>query len=60
MHGRVCTRHGWSYSNVGKGTNFLGTEQERSRYGLSTDLGRFNIKISDKWVKNGVGAFLII
>lgn len=60
MHGRVRTRHGWILSNVGKGTNFLGTEQERSRYGLSTDLGRFNIKISDKWVKSGVGAFLII
>lgn len=60
MHGRVRTRHGWSYSNVGKGTNFPDTEQERSRYGLSTELGRFNIKISDKWVKSGVGAFLII
>lgn len=60
MHGRVRTRHGWSYSNVGKGTNFRDTEQERSWYGLSTDLGRFNIKISDKWIKSGVGAFLII
>ena len=60
MHGRVRTRHGWILSNVGKGTNFLGTEQERSRYGLRTELGRFNIKISDKWGKSGVGAFLII
>lgn len=60
MHGRVRTRHGWRLSNVGKGTNFLGTEQERSQYGLSTDLGRFNIKNVDKCVKIGVGAFLII
>lgn len=60
MHGRVRTRHGWILSNVGKGTNFPDTEQERSRYGLSTDLGRFNIKISDKWPESGVGAFLII
>lgn len=57
MHGRVRTRHGWILSNVGKGTNFPDTEQERSRYGLSTDLGRFNIKFSDKWVKIGVDAF---
>lgn len=60
MHGRVRTRHGWILSNVGKGTNFPGTEQERSRYGLSTDLGRFNIKNVDKRVKMGVDAFLII
>lgn len=60
MHGRVRTRHGWILSNVGKGTNFPGTEQERSRYGLSTDLGRFNIKNVDKWVKMRVDAFLII
>lgn len=60
MHGRVRTRQGWILSNVGKGTNFLGTEQERSRYGLSTDLGRFNIKKVDKQPQRGVCAFLII
>lgn len=60
MHGRVRTRHGWILSNVGKGTNFLGTEQERSRYGLSTELDQFNIKKVDKQPQMGVCAFLII
>lgn len=57
--GRVRTCHGWADPNVGKGTNFLGTEQERTCVGARSELDRFNINFSDKLHEMAVGGFTI-